>query len=263
VLPEGDGARRGVTFVHEAGESVAALIHDPAALADAELAASVAAAARLAVANAGMQAEISARVREVDGSRRRLVEAGDDERRRLGDELHAGVERQLSSISERFAALAGTREGEAAVELSRLSAELDDARGDLRRFGQGIHPRALTEAGLGAALAELAVGAPMPVRVAAPRRRFPSTHEAAAYFVCSEALANAAKHAGAARVDIAVAATGNQLVVSVVDSGAGGADPARGSGLRGLADRLEALGGTLNVDSPPGAGTRLEAALPI
>jgi signal transduction histidine kinase len=263
-LPKGDGAGRGVTLVHEAGEAVAALIHDRAALADAELAASVAAAARLAVANAGMQAEIAARVREVDSSRRRLVEAGDDARRRLGDELHAGVERQLSAISERFAALAGTRDGDAAaVALGRLSAELDDAREDLRRFGQGIHPRALTEAGLGAALGELAIGAPMPVTVAATQRRFPSTHEAAAYFVCSEALANVAKHAGAARVDIAVAATADRLVVSVVDSGAGGADAALGSGLRGLADRLEALGGTLRVDSPAGAGTRLEAALPI
>jgi signal transduction histidine kinase len=262
-LPEGDGAGRGVTFVHEAGAPVAALIHDPAALADPELAASVAAAARLAVANAGMQAEIAARVRDVDSSRRRLVEAGDDERRRLGDELHAGVEHRLSAISDRFAALAGARRGEPAEELSRLAAELDDARGELRRLAHGIHPRALTELGLAGALAELAVGAPMPVTLSATERRFPPAHEAAAYFVCSEALANVAKHADAARVDIAVAATGDRLVVRVADSGVGGADAARGSGLRGLADRLEALGGTLRVDSPPGAGTQLEAALPI
>ena len=166
-LPEGDGAGRGVTLVHEEGEAVAALIHDPAALSDPELAASVAAAARLAVSNAGMQAEIAARVGEVDSSRRRLVEAGDDERRRLGDELHAGVEHRLSAISDRFAALAGARRGEPAEELSRLAAELDDARGELRRLAHGIHPRALTELGLAGALAELAVGAPMPVTLSA------------------------------------------------------------------------------------------------
>ncbi|MEA2311239.1 MAG: hypothetical protein QOE28_1207 [Solirubrobacteraceae bacterium] len=263
-LPVGHDAGRGVTLVHEAGEAVGALIHDPAALVDRELAASVAAAARLAVANVAMQAEIAARVRDVDGSRRRLVEAGDDARRRLGEELHLGVERQLKATSERFAALAGTRDGDAAaVALGRLSAELDDAREGLRRFGQGIHPHALTQHGLSAALAELAGAAPMPVTVVATQRRFPPAHEAAAYFVCSEALANVAKHADAARVDIAVAATGDRLVVRVADTGAGGADAARGSGLRGLADRLEALGGTLSVDSPPGAGTRLEAALPI
>jgi len=262
-LPAGDDAGRRVTLVHEAGSAVAALIHDSAALADRELAASVAAAARLAVANVGMQAEIVARVREVESSRRRLVEAGDDERRRLGEELRAGVEHKLSALSDRFAALAATRDGEAAVALSRLIAELEEARGDLRRFGQGIHPRALTVHGLGTALTELAAGAPVPVTLVVTERRFPSTHEAAAYFVCSEALANAAKYAAASQVDITVLATRDRLVVRVADSGAGGADAARGSGLRGLADRLEALGGTLSVDSLPGAGTRLEAALPI
>jgi signal transduction histidine kinase len=262
-LPVGDGAGRAVTFVHEAGDAVAALVHDPAALADRDLAASVAAAARLAVANVGMQAEVAARVRDVDASRRRLVEAGDDERRRLGEELRTGVERRLTATCGRLAALTANRDGEAAVALGRLSAELDDARGDLRRFAQGIHPRALTEHGLGAALAELAAQAAVPVTLAVTERRFPSTHEAAAFFVCSEGLANVAKYADAARVDIAVTATDDRLMVRVADDGTGGADAGRGSGLRGLADRVEALGGTLSVDSPAGAGTRLEATLPV
>jgi signal transduction histidine kinase len=160
-------------------------------------------------------------------------------------------------------AFAAGRDGDAAMALGQLAAELDEARGDLRRFAQGIHPRALTEHGLGAALAELAAQAPVPVTLAVTQRRFPLTHEAAAFFVCSEGLANVAKYADAARVEIAVAAAGDRLTVRVADDGAGGADARQGSGLRGLADRVEALGGTLSVDSPLGAGTRLEAALPI
>jgi signal transduction histidine kinase len=256
-------AGRGVTLVHEAGDAVAALIHDPAVLDDRELASSVAAAARLAVANASMQAQMATRLQEVDASRRRLVEAGDDERRRLGDDLQTGVQRRLDAISGRLATLAAHREGESAIALRRLSAELDDAQGDLQRFAAGIHPPALTEHGLGAALAELAARSAVPVSLAVVQRRFPATHEAAAFFVCSEGLANVAKYAGATGVDIDVTATDERLVVRVADDGRGGADAARGSGLRGLADRVQALGGALKVDSPPGAGTRLQATLPI
>jgi signal transduction histidine kinase len=263
ALPLGGAPGRGVTFVYEAGDAVAALVHDPAALADGELAASVAAAARLAVANAGMQAQIAARLREVDASRRRLVETGDDERRRLGEELHTGVQRRLAAISGRLATLATHRDGERAVALRRLSAELDDARGDLERLAAGIHPRALTEHGLSAALAELAGHFAVPVTLAVTEQRFPSAHEAATFFVCSEGLANVAKYAGATRVDIAVMARNERLVVRVADDGRGGADAARGSGLRGLADRVQALGGTLSIESPPGVGTRLQAELPI
>jgi signal transduction histidine kinase len=262
-LPDDDHAEQAVTLVREEGRPVAAFIHDPAALADRELVASATAAARLAVANVRMQAEIAERVREVAASRRRLVEAGDDERRRLGEQLRSGAELRLAAISLGLGALAGARVGESAVTLQRLDAELDAARADLRRFAQGIHPRALTERGLGAALAELAGQAGVPVTLDVTDERFPATREAAAFFVCSEALANVAKYAAAARVDIYVSRVGERLLVRVADDGAGGADPARGSGLRGLADRVEALGGALRVDSPAGAGTLLEAELPI
>ena len=262
-VPLGEAAGRGVTLVYEAGDAVAALIHDPAALADGELAASVAAAVRLAVANARMQEQVAAQLREVDASRRRLVEAGDDERRRLGEELHAGVESRLDAVADRLAALAAQRDGEPAAALRGLSVELDDAREDLQRFAAGIHPRALTEHGLRAALVALAAQSAVPVSVAVTERRLPSAHEAAAYFVCSEGLANVAKYSHATRVDIAVTATNEHLVVRVADDGSGGADPAQGSGLRGLADRVQALGGTLRVQSPPGAGTLLEAELPF
>ena len=126
-----------------------------------------------------------------------------------------------------------------------------------------MHPRALTEHGLSAALGELASQAAVPVVLDVPRRRFPRPQEAAAYFVCSEGLANVAKYARASGARIGVAPVGPRLIVRVADDGVGGADPARGSGLRGLADRVEALGGTLSVSSPVGVGTRLEAELPI
>jgi signal transduction histidine kinase len=217
----------------------------------------------LAVANVRLQADVAARVREVVDSRRRLVEAGDAERRHLREQLRAGAERDLSEVAISLAELAADREGETAVALVALAAELDAARADLARFAQGIHPRALTERSLRAALVELADQSAVPVVLTVQDRRFPAPQEAAAFFVCSEGLANVAKYAGASRVRIEVAATGMRLLVRVADDGAGGADPARGSGLRGLADRVEALGGALGVRSPPGAGTRLEAELPI
>jgi signal transduction histidine kinase len=260
VLPAG-GARV-VMFVHEEGAPVAALVHDRAALEDADLVGPVEAAVRLAVANVRMQAEVEARVQDLAASRRRLVEAGDDERRRLGDELARGAEARLGAVSERLAGLAAERDGEAGTALSALSGDVGDARAELRRFAQGIHPRALTEGGLRAALQELAGHAAVPVRVHAMDRRFAAAQEVAAYFVCSEALANAEKHAGASRVDIALGGAGGELVVRVADDGKGGAEPAAGTGLRGLADRVEALGGRLWIDSPRGAGTRLEARLP-
>jgi signal transduction histidine kinase len=210
-----------------------------------------------------LQADVAERVRDVAGSRRRLVEAGDEQRRRLGQQLQGGAEQGLSVVSDHLAALAAGRRGEAAAALGALVDELDAARTDLARFAQGVHPRALTERGLGAALSELADRAAVPVVLEVPDRRFPGPQEAAVFFVCSEGLANVAKYAEASGVRIAVAAVGPRLVVRVIDDGAGGADTARGSGLRGLADRVETLGGTLSVVSPLGAGTRLEAELPI
>jgi signal transduction histidine kinase len=159
--------------------------------------------------------------------------------------------------------LAAERDGEAAETLRELAGDLGAARAELLRFARGVHPRSLTEGGLSEALDELVGQAAVPVRLEVPAGRFPPAQEAAAFFLCSEGLANVAKYAGGASADIAVRATPSGLVVRVADDGVGGADPALGSGLRGLADRVEALGGTLRVDSHAGAGTRLEAVLPI
>jgi signal transduction histidine kinase len=199
-------------------------------------------------------------VRDVEASRRRLVEAADEERRRLGAELGAGAEQELATLATWLQVLADAREN---ATLHSLVAELATVRDDLGRFAQGVHPRTLTERGLGASLAELAEQAAMPVVLTVPDRRFPAAYEAAAFFVCSEALTNAAKHADASRVDIVVTQAGDRLQVRVSDDGVGGAAFGGGSGLSGLADRVEALGGTLRIDSPAGAGTRLQADLPI
>jgi signal transduction histidine kinase len=147
------------------------------------------------------------------------------------------------------------------IEEARLG--LGAALRELREISQGIHPGILSERGLGPALRELAYGAPLPVEVGlALEGRLPEPVEAAAYYVVAEALANVAKYAGASSVTVSVGRQNGAAVVEVADDGVGGADSARGSGLRGLSDRVESLGGVLAVDSPPGLGTRLRAEIP-
>lgn len=263
-LPVGEQTgERVVTLVEDGGAPVAALVHDPAALRDHTLAQSVSAALRLVLANVRLQAEDAARMREVAGSRRRLVEAGDEQRRHLRDQLRGGAEQILAEVCAELVAVAAHRHGPTPVDLDQLVDELDAACVDLTRFAQGVHPEALTEHGLSEALRDLADHAAVPVAVEVPSRRFPAPQEAAAYFVCSEALANVAKYAGATGASIDVEEAGRRLVVRVADDGRGGADPTRGSGLRGLKDRVEALGGRFSIWSPIGAGTRMEAELPI
>jgi signal transduction histidine kinase len=248
------GARRAVTPVEENGRRVAVLVHDLAVLDDPALLAAVGSAARLAVANARLQAQVSARVEEVEASRRRIVEASDEQRRRLERELREGAERRLAHVAE---LLSGGGE-----PLADVRAGLDTARAELREFARGMHPATLTERGLQEAVGELAGRSPVPVEAAVPATRFPPAVEAAAYFVCAESLTNVAKHAEASRVHIVVTLESGRLRVVIADDGIGGADPSRSSGLRGLADRVEALGGSLAVQSPPGGGTRVMAELP-
>jgi len=140
--------------------------------------------------------------------------------------------------------------------------DLAEAQAGLRELAAGIHPAMLTERGLGLALASLAERAPVPVRLNVLCERLSAVIETAVYFVCSEALANVAKHARATRVDIQVRSEGGTVTVLIADDGAGGADPSAGSGLTGAADRIGALGGRLVVHSPPGGGTRLLAEIP-
>jgi signal transduction histidine kinase len=247
--------------VHD-GEPVGVLVHDAAALDDPGLVDAVAAAARLAVSNARLQAEVRARVAELAASRRRIVEAADEQRRRLERELSQGAEHHLAEVAtllERARTEAGAT---AADDLAAVELELRDARAELRDFGQGIHPSALGDGGLSAALPLLAARAGVPVDLRVSTGRLAPAVEAAVYFVCSEALANVGKYAEATRVTIDVTESNGHVATSISDDGIGGADPARGSGLRGLADRVEALGGKLQMESRHGAGTTIEAVLP-
>jgi signal transduction histidine kinase len=261
ALPAGDG-RRAVTLIGEDRAPLAALVHDPAALADPQLATAVAAAARLAVANVRLQAEVARQLDDVAASRRRLMEAGDEERRRLGEQLDEGPEARLAEVAERLGRLAVDSGGEGGAILRRLTDDVATSRAQLQDLAQGIRPRALTAGGLRPSLAELARQSSVPVEVEVPDSRFAPALELVAYFVCSEALANVAKHAHAARVRIEVTASDHELRVLVDDDGVGGADARHGAGLGGLADRVEALAGRLLVESPHGRGTRIEAVLP-
>jgi signal transduction histidine kinase len=261
-VPE-PGAERAVTPVDVDGERVAVLVHDRTVLEDAELVESVAAATRLAVTNVRLQAEVMARAEQLAASRQRIVEAADAQRRRLQQELSEGPERRLAEVTARVEALApGVGDGRAAELLADVERQLESAREELRELARGIRPTALTEGGLAATLPELIGRSSVPAELTVDDTRAPAPVEAAAYFVCAEALTNVAKYADATRVTVEARRDGGRLTVTIADDGAGGADPARGSGLRGLADRVEALGGRLSVESPPGAGTRLVAELP-
>jgi signal transduction histidine kinase len=254
---------RAVTIVREGDEAVAALVHDSTALGDAELLDSIAAAARIAVANARLQAEVRSQLEAIEASRRRIVEAADTQRQRLERELREGAERRLSEVATLLDKPTDGAPAGFVAMLDETRAELERAQAELREFGRGIHPRVLTEGGLAAALSDLASRAVVPVDVTVSDDRFPAPVEVAAYFLCSEALANIGKYARASRASIDVSARGDTLAVAVSDDGRGGASLDAGSGLRGLSDRLEALGGRLSVKSPVGEGTVLLAELPL
>jgi signal transduction histidine kinase len=260
------GGGRTATVVDRDGEPIAALIHDPALAENNELVQSVCAAAGLTLENARLQAELRARLAELQASRARLVEATDTERRRIERDLHDGTQQRLVSIAMAL----GLAESKLAADRPAVEPVLREARealtialAELRELTQGIRPAILVERGLAAALDDLARRAALPVRLdVAVSGRLPEQVEATAYFVVSEALANAAKHSHASEVRLTGSYDAGMLVLEVVDDGIGGAGAGGGSGLRGLADRVEALGGRLTVSSPPGRGTTLRTEIP-
>jgi len=260
------GGERAATVVERDGEPIAALIHDPALAEHQELVQSVCAAAALTLENARLQAELRARLAELQASRARLVEATEIERRRIERDLHDGTQQRLVSIAMTL----GLAESKLAADRPAVEPVLREARdaltvalAELRELTQGIRPAILVERGLAAALDDLSRRAALPVRFdIAISGRLPEQIEAAAYFVASEALANAAKHSHASEVRLAASHKDGVLVLEVADDGIGGAAAGGGSGLRGLADRVEALGGQLTVLSPPGRGTTLRAEIP-
>jgi signal transduction histidine kinase len=262
ALPE-PGVGRATTVVERDGQRIAALVHDASLLDDPQLVVAVREAAGLMLVNDRLQVEAEARLTELRASRERIVTARDEQRRRLARRLHDRVERRLTDVAAEVRRARASTAADQLELLDLIDGELDEARDELRALGRGIHPRLLTERGLAPALAALGEHAPVPVALTVPDGRLPAGVEAAAYFVCSEALANVAKHAHATRVRCDVGRNGDTLHLTVADDGVGGADAGLGSGLRGLSDRVEALGGRLRISSPPGSGTTIAVTLPL
>jgi signal transduction histidine kinase len=257
---------RAVTMLEYAGERFAALEHDPFLYEDRELLEAVCAAVRITIENTRLQAQLRAQLTELRASRARIIEAGDAERRRLERDLHDGAQQRLLGI-RLVLRLARARVGDDAAEVEHLLGEADTelmaGLNELRALARGIHPAVLTDEGLPAALGSLARRATVPVEIHAELDERPAPPiEAAAYFVASEALANVAKHAHASTVTITVARANGAITLEVADDGVGGADVARGSGLSGLRDRVDALDGHLEIISRPAAGTKLRAEFP-
>ncbi|MBA2631925.1 MAG: hypothetical protein H0U86_02795 [Chloroflexi bacterium] len=224
----------------------------------------VSSAAHLAASNARLQVELQRRVVELGESRRRILEAGDEERGRLERRLEERTERRLQDLRDALERDIALASGDATRErIARARDQLDQALDEIHGIALGLHPRVLSEGGLKEALAVLAETLETPVTFEVAADRMPAQIEAAAYFVCSEALVNIAKHASASSVRVSVIRDGNLVRVVVEDDGTGGADPNRGSGLRGLTDRVETLGGSLQVESAPGQGTSLTAEIPL
>jgi signal transduction histidine kinase len=265
-LPE-PGSGRAVTEVEREGIRVGAIIHDAALGDEPGLVRAVAASAALALENERLGAELRARLDELQTSRSRLVEVSMFERRRLERDLHDGAQQRLVALSLQLGlARRRLQEGEQGAAGAMLDAARDElarALEELRELARGIHPAVLTDRGLEPALEALAERAPLPVSLdQMPAERLPAPVEAAAYFVVAEALTNVVKYAEASTAAVRIRRNGSYAVVEVRDDGVGGADPAVGTGLRGLADRLAALDGRLEVHSPPGEGTTVRAEVP-
>jgi signal transduction histidine kinase len=262
-LPAPD-ERRIATLIEHAGAPIAALVHDPSLEDEPELLAAVSAAAEIALENSRLQVELQARLEELKESRARVIEVGQRERQRLERNLHDGAQQRLIALSlelslleEQLADDQGARQ-----RLEQARQEIATSLEELRAVARGLHPAVVSEHGLAVALETMAARAPVPVRLTVDPERLPEPLEVAAYYVVSESLANIGKHARASSATIDIARKQDVLVVEVTDDGIGGADSERGSGLRGLADRVEALGGRLRVWTPLGGGTRVRAEIP-
>jgi signal transduction histidine kinase len=262
----GATSARGSTIVERGGEPIAALVHDQVLEYNAALVQSVCAAAGLRLENERLKAELRAQLAELQASRARLVKATDIERRRIERDLHDGTQQRLVSIAMTLGLLETKlpNRGDEAQMLVRETREaLALALGELRELTQGVHPALLAERGLSDALDELCGRAAIPVRLElAVGTRLPAEIETAAYYFASEALTNAAKHSHATDVRVSASSDSRALTVEVTDNGVGGAARGHGSGLAGLSDRIEALGGRLTISSPRGRGTTLRAEIP-
>jgi signal transduction histidine kinase len=262
-LPESaDG--RAVTLIDREGIRVAALIHDIGLLEETELLQAVTAAASIAVEHAQLHVELRARLEELRGSRARVIDAGQRERQRLERNLHDGAQQRLIALSLELSRLEQQEDDPAlSLRLNGARREIASSLAELRAVAQGLHPAVLSGHGLEVALESIAARSAVPVELSIEvDGRLLERIEVAAYYVVSESLANVAKHAEATTAKVAVVQANGHLFVEILDDGIGGADTERGSGLRGLADRVEALNGRLRVWTPLGGGTRVRAEIP-
>jgi signal transduction histidine kinase len=260
ALPE-PGTGRAWTAVDRDGRRVAAIIHDASLDTSPELVMAAAAASSLALDNERLKADLQARVEELRLSRLRIMEAGDAARRRIERDLHDGAQQQLVSLALDLRMLKARLQDPA---IDDLSARLATALAELRELARGIHPAILTDRGLTPAINSLADRGTVPIETDVEELdRLPAPVEAAAYFLVAEALTNVTRYAEATSARVEVRRDGEDLVVEVADDGVGGVDPSAGTGLRGLDDRVAAVGGTLEIDSPVGAGTRVRARIPV
>lgn len=264
TLPE-PGSGRATKLIYRDGEPMAALVFDPSLEDERELLDGIGAAAGIALENGRLQAELRARLQELQGSRTRVLEAGQTERKRLERNLHDGAQQRLVALSLELGLLEASLDGDAAAKarLARAKHEVAESLEELRAVARGIYPAVLSGHGLSVALESLAARSSVPVTLdVGVDGRLPEPVEVAAYYVVCESLANLGKHAHATGADVTISCSGDWVVVEVEDDGVGGADTEQGSGLRGLADRVEAAGGELRIWSPAGGGTRLQARMP-
>jgi signal transduction histidine kinase len=261
----GAGSGRAWTAVEREGRRVAAIVHDAELDATPELVHAAASAASLAIDNERLKADLRARLEELRVSRRRIVEAADDARRRIERDLHDGAQQRLVSLALDLRMLrAQLGDQPAGATVDEIGEKLAAALAELRELARGIHPAVLSDHGLAPAVNVLVDRVPLPVDLdVANEERLPPAIEAAAYFVVAEGLTNVVKYSHADSATVRIRRRGTELEVLVADDGVGGARMDVGSGLRGLSDRLAALEGTLAVESPLGGGTRLQATIPV
>ncbi len=263
----GASDRRMANRIDWGGGPAAVVVHDQALSGDPRLVQTIASALRLVAERARLLERLHGQLEEVRVSRARIAEADDAARRRLERNLHDGAQQRLVALSMTLAStvrqlgdLPGASDLQATLAL--VGDELRQSLAELRELAHGIHPSVLSDHGLAGAIQSLVARMPVPVEVDAVADRFPPLVELTAYYVLCEALTNVAKHSGASRARVSAVGEQGRLVLEVVDDGSGGAVVKSGSGLRGIADRVEACGGTLSIFSPPGDGTRLRAELP-
>jgi len=259
-----DGGRA-VTRLEHDGEPIALLVHDRSLLDDPELVEAAGAAARLALENARLHAETRAQLQQVRESRRRIVSAADEERLRIERNLHDGAQNRLLALALKLSNAQHRSDRRDDAEVERLLAasveELQTTVEELRTLARGLHPTVLTEYGLAPALQALTSKSPIPVRLDALEERLPPQVEATAYFVACEALNNVVKHAHASKASVTARQEEGSVIVEITDNGVGGAQANEGSGLQGMADRVEALGGRLRIRTDA-TGTCIRAEVP-